>query len=100
MQTIDELIDEKVRLAVADAMSRIKLPTAAAPAAPASQPRRVLDSKAAAEYIGLSHHRLAKLREMHRGPAYKKLGVKVVYEVADLDAYLNELPVFERPVRS
>jgi hypothetical protein len=80
MQTIDEIIEERVPAAV-----------------PAARPR-VLGAKEAAEYMGLSHHRLAKLREMGREPRYRKLGVKVVYEV--LDEYLDRLPVFERPVRS
>jgi hypothetical protein len=92
--TIDQLIEERVRQAVADAISRLR------PPAPAARPR-CLGAKEAAEYIGLSHHRLAKLRELGKGPRYRKLGVKVVYEVADLDAYVDQLPAFERPrVRS
>jgi hypothetical protein len=92
LQTLDELIEEKVRRAVDAAVRSIKLP------APQGSRPAVLGSKEAAVYVGLSHARLAKLRELGRGPRYRKQGTKVIYRVEDLDAYLNSLPVFERGV--
>ena len=43
----------------------------------------------AAEYLGLSHSSLEKMRLQGRGPRYLKLGGRVFYRRADLDAYLD-----------
>ena len=43
---------------------------------------------AAARYTGLSASTLNKLRVFGGGPAYLKLGRRVVYDAADLDAWL------------
>ena len=44
----------------------------------------------AAAYLNLSPSTLAKMRVRGDGPAYSKAGPRVVvYDVADLDAYLN-----------
>lgn len=48
-----------------------------------------MDTKAAAGYVGLSVSTLAKLRLSGNGPAYCKLGRRVVYRREDLDAWLE-----------
>lgn len=47
------------------------------------------DVEDAAEYIGLSVSFLNKARVTGKGPVYLKLGSKVIYEIADLDTWLN-----------
>jgi predicted DNA-binding transcriptional regulator AlpA len=48
-----------------------------------------LRSPAAAAYLGLSASTLAKMRLRGDGPVYSKAGPRiVVYDVADLDAWL------------
>lgn len=42
----------------------------------------------AAEYVGLSVSTLNKLRVFGGGPVFLKLGRRVAYDVADLDAWL------------
>jgi excisionase family DNA binding protein len=44
---------------------------------------------AAASYLGISTSTLAKLRLSGTGPAYCKLGRRVVYRAADLEAWLE-----------
>ncbi|SFU09506.1 helix-turn-helix domain-containing protein [Mesorhizobium sp. YR577] len=44
---------------------------------------------AAADYCGLSASTFEKLRVFGGGPAYIKLGRRVVYHRADLDAWLD-----------
>ena len=48
-------------------------------------PRR-LNTDQAAWYLGLSVSKVNKLRHYGRGPKYYKLGTRVVYDPADLDA--------------
>jgi predicted DNA-binding transcriptional regulator AlpA len=43
----------------------------------------------AARYLGLSISLLEKMRLQGRGPRYLKLGGRVFYRRADLDAYLD-----------
>tara|TARA_A100001391_G_scaffold12331_3_gene7262 strand:+ start:7297 stop:7500 length:204 start_codon:yes stop_codon:yes gene_type:complete len=45
-------------------------------------------TQAAADYLGLSKSLLDKLRCYGGGPAYTKLGRAVIYNTADLDAWL------------
>lgn len=47
-------------------------------------------TKAAAAYLGLSKSSLEKFRCFGGGPVYAKLGRVVVYNTADLDAWLDE----------
>ena len=47
-----------------------------------------LTVEAAADYIGLSTSTLNKLRVFGGGPVFLKLGRRVAYDVADLDAWL------------
>ena len=50
---------------------------------------RNLRAPAAADYLGLSDSTLAKMRLRGDGPTYSKAGPRiVVYDVADLDAWL------------
>jgi len=50
--------------------------------------RRMLRTDDAAAYTGLSPSTLNKLRLTGGGPEYIKLGKSVVYDPADLDAWL------------
>lgn len=63
--------------------------------APASIGPIVVDEKRASEIIGVSVPSLQKMRVAGTGPAYAKLGNRVRYRVADLEAY-----VAERVIRS
>lgn len=46
--------------------------------------------EAAAAYVGLSASTLNKLRVFGGGPAFLKLGRRVVYDVRDLDQWLSD----------
>ena len=48
-----------------------------------------LDSGAAARRMGLATSTLAKMRLSGTGPQYYKLGRRVVYRCADIDAYME-----------
>ena len=50
---------------------------------------KVIPASEAARLVGLSESTLAKLRLNGNGPAYCKLGRRVVYRPADLDAWLQ-----------
>jgi predicted DNA-binding transcriptional regulator AlpA len=52
-----------------------------------SSPTR-LPVSAAATYLGLSGSTLNKLRVFGGGPVFLKLGRRVAYDIADLDAWL------------
>lgn len=49
--------------------------------------RKKLDTSQAAEYLGLGKSTLDKLRVVGGGPAFIKIGKRVVYDPADLDAW-------------
>jgi predicted DNA-binding transcriptional regulator AlpA len=49
--------------------------------------RPKLDTMRAAEFLGLSSSTLNKLRVRGGGPPYLKLGRRVVYDTADLEAW-------------
>lgn len=49
--------------------------------------RKKLDTPQAAEYLGLGKSTLDKLRVAGGGPAFIKIGKRVVYDPADLDAW-------------
>ncbi len=53
----------------------------------------------AARYCGTSKFRLAKARERGTGPAYHKMGARVVYRRDDLDQWLESLPRYEPKTR-
>lgn len=44
----------------------------------------------AADYVGLSKSSMDKLRCFGGGPRFFKLGRAVIYDVADLDAWVSE----------
>lgn len=50
-------------------------------------PPRFLRTKEAATYLSLSARTLEKHRTYGTGPAYRKLGGRVVYAIDDLDAW-------------
>ena len=52
-------------------------------------PKRRLRTKDAADYIGLSKSTLEKMRVTGGGPVYSALGRIVVYDVGDLDAFVE-----------
>jgi hypothetical protein len=49
-----------------------------------------LDTQAAASYLGISKSQLEKLRVLNNGPAYVRLGRRVVYTHDDLKSYLSK----------
>lgn len=55
----------------------------------AALPPRFLRTKEAAEFIGLSPRTLEKHRTYGTGPAYRKLGGRVVYAIDDLEAWAD-----------
>jgi excisionase family DNA binding protein len=55
----------------------------------AALPPRFLRTKEAAEYLGLSPRTLEKHRTYGTGPAYRKLGGRVVYAIDDLEAWAD-----------
>ena len=56
---------------------------------PTKSSRRMLRTKEAAEYCGSSSSTFEKLRLSGGGPRYVKIGRRVVYDPADLDAWLE-----------
>ena len=59
------------------------------PANAASLPPRFLRTPEAAQFLGLSGRTLEKHRTYGTGPAYRKLGGRVVYAVDDLQAWAD-----------
>lgn len=55
----------------------------------AQLPPRFLRTKEAAEFLSLSARTLEKHRTYGTGPAYRKLGGRVVYAVGDLETWAN-----------
>ena len=53
----------------------------------AGLPPRFLRTPEAARYLGLSGRTLEKHRTYGTGPTYRKLGGRVVYAIADLEAW-------------
>ena len=54
--------------------------------------RRMLRTREAAGYLGLSAKTLEKWRCIGGGPRFKRLGSAVCYDVADLDSWLDARP--------
>jgi hypothetical protein len=55
---------------------------------------KYLRTEAAARYLTLDPATLADWRgERGKGPRYRKIGGRVVYSIADLDAWLEEHPL-------
>lgn len=51
--------------------------------------RRFLRTPEASEYLGLSSRTLEKHRTYGTGPTYRKLGGRVVYDLADLSRWAD-----------
>ncbi|MFC3657349.1 helix-turn-helix domain-containing protein [Xanthomonas hyacinthi] len=64
-------------------------PATAAATTPA-QPQRYLTNDEAAEYLRLSPRTLEKQRVIGGGPKFRKFGRRVMYAVADLDAWADQ----------
>ncbi|MHA6859076.1 helix-turn-helix domain-containing protein [Ralstonia pseudosolanacearum] len=64
-------------------------PAAAATTTP-PQPQRYLTNDEAAEYLRLSPRTLEKQRVIGGGPKFRKFGRRVMYAVADLDAWADQ----------
>lgn len=62
-------------------------PATSAPPAMATQPQRYLTNDEAASYLRLSPRTLEKQRVIGGGPRFRKFGRRVMYAVADLDAW-------------
>lgn len=58
-------------------------------ATPPAAPLRFLRTPEAARFLSLSHRTLEKHRTFGTGPAYRKLGGRVVYAVEDLKAWAD-----------
>lgn len=52
-------------------------------------PRRFLDPAESGEYLGLSVATLANWRSAGTGPEYLKVGGRIRYRLADLDAFVE-----------
>jgi hypothetical protein len=63
---------------------------AAAPATTTAQPQRYLTNDEAADYLRLSPRTLEKQRVIGGGPKFRKFGRRVMYAVADLDAWADQ----------
>ncbi|KRE89708.1 transcriptional regulator [Frateuria sp. Soil773] len=64
--------------------------TAALPPAATTQPPRYLTNDEAAGYLRLSPRTLEKQRVLGGGPRFRKFGRRVMYAVADLDAWADQ----------
>ncbi len=62
---------------------------AAPQSAPAALPPRYLTNDEAAEYLRLSPRTLEKRRVIGDGPRFRKFGRRVMYSVADLEAWAD-----------
>lgn len=49
-----------------------------------------MNTRDAAEYLGLSHHTLNQWRHQGRGPFFVRMGRAIRYRKSDLDSYLEE----------
>lgn len=58
-------------------------------ATPPAGPQRFLRTPEAARFLSLSHRTLEKHRTYGTGPAYRKLGGRVVYALEDLKAWAD-----------
>lgn len=54
---------------------------------------RFLNTQAASNMLGLHHNALSKMRCEGKGPRYLKLGRRVVYELKDIEAWLEKQKV-------
>jgi len=52
--------------------------------------REMIDTRAAAEYLGVAVHTLENGRHRGGGPPFYRVGRKVVYDARELDGWLSE----------
>lgn len=52
--------------------------------------RRYLNTKQAAEYLGMSPKTLINMRITGKGPRYSKVSRRVIYDIADVDRWIVE----------
>lgn len=62
---------------------------AAAAVTPTARPQRYLTNDEAADYLRLSPRTLEKQRVIGGGPKFRKFGRRVMYALADLDAWAD-----------
>lgn len=55
-----------------------------------NMPPRYLRTPEAARFLGLSGRTLEKHRTYGTGPSYRKIGGRVVYAIADLEAWVGQ----------
>ena len=55
--------------------------------------RRMMPTKEAAHYVGLATGTLANMRVRGDGPRFRKIAGRVLYDVADLDAWIDDHPL-------
>lgn len=60
---------------------------------PAQDQKRYLSEKQTADYIGLSVKTLQRMRLSGKGMPFIKAGARVLYDICDLNAYMNERKV-------
>jgi hypothetical protein len=73
-----------------DPMRPVPAQPAAAAAATPAQPQRYLNNDEAAQHLRLSPRTLEKQRVIGGGPKFRKFGRRVMYAVADLDAWADQ----------
>ena len=54
-----------------------------------SSRRSLASIEETAEYLGITRGALAQMRYMGTGPAFHKIGRKVVYDLAEVNAWLD-----------
>ena len=54
-----------------------------------SDPQKKLNTAEAAEYLGVRPNTLEVWRCKHKGPRYSKIGSRVLYDMADLEAFFH-----------
>jgi predicted DNA-binding transcriptional regulator AlpA len=62
------------------------------PLAADTDTRRMVNEHEAARLLGLSISMVRFWRRQHEGPRYRKLGRRVLYQVADIDDFIAALP--------
>jgi hypothetical protein len=58
-----------------------------------SESSKRVDARQAAAYLGVSYSLVCKWRmedRIHEGPPFSDLGGRIVYDIADLDAFLRK----------
>jgi predicted DNA-binding transcriptional regulator AlpA len=60
--------------------------------------RKLVNTKQAAETLGLKPNTLEIWRCHNKGPKYKKLGRRILYDLADLEEFAASCTVETRPI--